>query len=61
MTKHFAQGRDLTKPLIEIPASAPWYKRVGLRLYSSYLWLIFGLGAVALIIWTLTSVLDPFR
>jgi hypothetical protein len=42
VTKYFEQGRDLDKPLVEIPHDARWPQRIALKAYSLYLWLTLG-------------------
>jgi hypothetical protein len=56
VTKYFTQGRDLSKPLVEVPAESPWYQRAALRLFGAYLWLIFAFGAFAILVWVLAII-----
>jgi hypothetical protein len=56
VTKYFTQGRDLSKPLVEVPAKSPWYQRAALRLFGGYLWFIFAFGAFAIVVWVLALI-----
>jgi hypothetical protein len=58
VTKYFAQGRDLSKPLVEVPAASPWYQRVALRLYGGYVWFAFALGVFAVLVTLLVILLS---
>jgi hypothetical protein len=59
VTRYFDQGRDLSKPLVEVPPDSPWYERFALRLYGAYLWAIIGftvvVAVVTFIVWMLGS------
>jgi hypothetical protein len=58
VTKYFTQGRDLSEPLVEVPSESAWYRRVGLRLFSGYLWFLFGFGAFAIVVWVLVILIS---
>jgi hypothetical protein len=49
-------GRDLSKPLVEIPADAPRHEKVVFYALRWYLVAIFLIGLLGLVIWTLLLV-----
>jgi len=57
VTKYFSQGRDLNKPLLEVPESASPFRKLALRLLSGYLWLIFAFFSLAMLFYIVLATL----
>ncbi len=58
MTKLFSQGRDLSKPLVDVAPNASWWQRILARIATGYLFLA-GCGAafagVVALVWIFTA------